>query len=622
MAKIRGKVTPQSSKGEATQLTLEQLLEEQPNQPVEWEFEAEDIGGELIGILSKGLYPDPLDCIREYVQNSVDAKAKTVTIKITGNSVIISDDGIGMSVENLRQARQLGFSTKSQTENVGFRGIGIYSGFDICNRLLITTKKAGEAKSRILEFHFGEMKAQLKAERDTHAPRTSLPKLITKYTYFRQEDDQVDRHYTIVQLEELSSVHISQLSNHAQLRAYMLHNLPIDFADNFPYKDLINSQLQNHVPGYNAIRVKLVTDFAPSEVIVKPNIPNLSEPSMGFISTTEGKAVAYYWACYHEKGGVLPEEFEDYRGLVYKVKGFTIGERSRLREYFPTARGTLYYWCTGEVYVIDDNVTPNAARNDFEVSSEKLQLETAVGETLRRLNATVERFQERNNADKEFEKAQNYLDEVENKIASFNPKECKEAHQLLDRSLYSLQKKQKKTKLDANVVQEIIQHTEMLRDRVRHMIDQPDKPVLPPVANRPTPVNTTSNTLPPSSRSTSSVTKPTAPPLPSPAESVSKVVSLTPPVQNDSRLATSTETSTTIEAHEQNSVPFVQPTKTVQQVVEQSGFDFNGSCKQLLQIIDGTLSSILTKEMYDRVLSDLEERLEYEMTGEIESEDE
>src|SRR5712692_11367232 len=147
------------SRVEPSQLSLFELLEKEEGNSVEWPVQSDDIGGELLAILSKGLYPDPLDCIREYVQNSVDARAKNVTIKITGNSVIISDDGMGMAVGDLRQARQLGLSNKSQVENVGFRGIGIYSGFDICNRLLVTTKRVGEAKARILEFHFGEMKA-------------------------------------------------------------------------------------------------------------------------------------------------------------------------------------------------------------------------------------------------------------------------------------------------------------------------------------------------------------------------------------------------------------------------------------------------------------------------------
>src|SRR6266513_6060897 len=111
------------------QLTIYELLEEldrQPGKPVEWPVHSEDIGGELLAILSKGLYSNPLDCIREYVQNAVDAQAKTVTIKVTGNSVLIFDDGRGMGIEELVQARQVGLSPKSLTEHVGFRGIGIY----------------------------------------------------------------------------------------------------------------------------------------------------------------------------------------------------------------------------------------------------------------------------------------------------------------------------------------------------------------------------------------------------------------------------------------------------------------------------------------------------------------
>jgi hypothetical protein len=43
--------------------------------------ESGDIGGELIAILSKGLYTNPLDCLREYAQNGVDARATTITLR-------------------------------------------------------------------------------------------------------------------------------------------------------------------------------------------------------------------------------------------------------------------------------------------------------------------------------------------------------------------------------------------------------------------------------------------------------------------------------------------------------------------------------------------------------------
>jgi molecular chaperone HtpG len=595
MAKPNTKTSKMSNNVQGLK-TLWEYLEQQPDEPVQWPFESDDIGGELLGILSKGLYPDPLDCIREYVQNSVDAKAKNVTVKITGNSVIISDDGMGMNLDGLVQARQLGYSTKSRSEDVGFRGIGIYSGFDICNRLVITTKRTGEAISLILAFNFGEMKAQLKAERDAQSLPTSLTKLLTKNTHFRREAEQVDRHYTIVQLEELSRVHIDQLADHERLRTYMLHNLPIDFADDFLYKDRINSQLENHVPGYNAIRVKLVTDFAPPEIIVRPKIPNLREPIMDTIRNADGKKIAYYWACVHSKGGELPDEFAEYRGLVYKVKGFTIGNRSRLRSYFTTAKGTLYDWCTGEVYIVDENVVPNAARNDFEPSPEKVQLETAVGDAMSEINKAAAKFQEQNNADKEFERIAAYLEDVERKITSYNLSQCSEVHRQLERYIDTLNKKQKKTTLDSVFVQETLQHAERLRATIRQMIDHPDMPSNQPTSSKP---SSTVKTPPPSI--------PKVRPQHDISTPVSRASASNPPVEPMPIVV-------------QPSPP--KPTKSLAMIFEQSGLDISGSCTQLIQVIDKSLSVVLTREVYERVLDDLQARLDYEVVGEIESEDE
>src|SRR5579884_1056468 len=234
MAKSRAKQQIPISNSTPSQLTLYDLLEQETGKAVEWEVLPADIGGGVLEIISKGLYPDPMDCIREYIQNSVDGLADTVTISITGNSVVIADDGTGMDVEGLEQSRQLGISYKSRTTEVGFRGIGIYSSFDICNRLRIMTKKRGMPKSYILEFDFEGMKAQLRTEEGTSASRTSLTQILTKHSRFRQELDTLDRHYTIVQLEDLSNVHIGQLSNREQLRKYIQQTVPIDFADNFP----------------------------------------------------------------------------------------------------------------------------------------------------------------------------------------------------------------------------------------------------------------------------------------------------------------------------------------------------------------------------------------------------
>src|ERR1041385_2577706 len=92
------------------QLSLDDLLDD--GKLHQLEINPDDIGGELLAVLTKGLYTNPMDCIREYVQNAVDAGADNVKIKITGNSVFIHDDGRGMNLSDLLQARQFGLSYK------------------------------------------------------------------------------------------------------------------------------------------------------------------------------------------------------------------------------------------------------------------------------------------------------------------------------------------------------------------------------------------------------------------------------------------------------------------------------------------------------------------------------
>jgi len=93
-----------------------------------------DIGAEVISIITKGMYPDPKDALREYIQNGVDAGGKNVQVKIRQESIVIKDDGKGMNHDVLRNAVRVGISDKNPTKNVGFMGIGIYSSFHLCEK--------------------------------------------------------------------------------------------------------------------------------------------------------------------------------------------------------------------------------------------------------------------------------------------------------------------------------------------------------------------------------------------------------------------------------------------------------------------------------------------------------
>ncbi|CAN5863811.1 hypothetical protein BH23GEM7_BH23GEM7_30710 [soil metagenome] len=424
-------MTPRRAKPSivAEQLTLDYLddvLSENPGELIKLPIAKEDIGGELIAILSQGLYTNPLDCLREYVQNAVDADAGSVTLKVTGNSVIIMDDGDGMGLDDILDARRFGLSGKWLMQHVGFRGIGIYSGFDLCRRLRITSTKRGEESANILVFEFADMRAQLNGERQAQAgdaEKTSLIDLLSEHTKIGRDPspEPADSHYTIVELQDISDMHIALLSDRGKLRQYLLQNLPIDFTSTFPHRQEINQQLSRHVPSYHAVAITLQSDGIEDEVVSKYPDVSVQRPQFGYI-TSGDRQVAYYWAALTAEEEAIeprrrPGEIAQYEGLVYKMKGFTVGGRDRLARMF-SRKPQLYRWISGEVYVLDPEVIPNAARDDFETNHAKERLEVALLEAFdTQLLAEVERYQARSVASRRIEEAGVDIEQIEQELA-------------------------------------------------------------------------------------------------------------------------------------------------------------------------------------------------------------
>lgn len=584
------------------QLTLFELLEKEPGKPVEWPLRDDDVGGDLLAIFSKGLYPHPLDCIREYVQNAVDAQAKNVTIKITGNSVLIFDDGHGMSVEGLLQARQFGISRKSLTEHVGFRGIGIYSGFDICNRLLITTKRAEDSKSSILEFDFGAMKAeQEKAHQDPSKPRTSLTDLISSHSHFWQDPDDLEKHYTMVLLEDISDTHIDQLADRENLRRYILRNLPIDFADDFLHKGEIFEHIRKYIRGYNAAKIILEFDTAPRELVYRPNIPNLHKPELGAIYNAKGERIACFWACLHIMGERIPEQYADYRGFVYKVRGFTIGDNHRLQGYFKKGSATLYRWYMGEIFVLDHNVRPNAARDDFETSLAKSQLEIGVQEKLTELENVASDYQKQMRADAVLESSAAKLKTLEEKIES-QRYDSFQVFSDLEELIQNLEAQKKNTSNKRNA-DDLIQHAQKLQRTARNKTvnDPPERPKRPKKSPPVPPPPPSSFLFPDISYNTSNNGQEKVGTA-SAGESVSYSTSEPSSASSDSPL---------------NGTPSSAPDggfqspRTLMHVFENAGWDVTGECVQLMKVLDTSLSDVFVRgsDAYNRLLDDIEVKL-------------
>ena len=333
-----------------------------------------EVGGELLDILSKGLYTDAKDALREYVQNSVDADANNVHITIDGPVVTVRDDGHGMDFETLRRARRLGASDKGMLSNVGFRGIGIYAAFGMCEVLTIRAHQANSSELLGLRMHFGEMSRAL--ERDRNAPKRSsiaLTDLLFEHTAFLRTSfsGNLNDQFTMVRLEGLQPEYRSQLSNLSKVHEYLLNTLPVTFPDT-GYGPDVNRWMRDTLE-LNPVRVVVRVGKDP-EVDVGPQIATrVHKPQASYLKDADGRELAFMWYALSANRervstGHVGASDSDVSGFLVKIKGFTLGNRSNVKHLWPLVGArALYHHYTGEIHVLDEaGAIPNAARNDLE----------------------------------------------------------------------------------------------------------------------------------------------------------------------------------------------------------------------------------------------------------------
>ena len=107
----------------------------------------------------------------------------------------------------------------------------------------------------------------------------------------------------------------------------------------------------------------------------------MEPPQLHWVEDSQDHKIAFVWHALSTQGEriVSPngaDEGSGVSGYLLKLKGFTLGDRLRLKPLWPAVGGrTLYHHYTGEVHVLETaDVYPNAARDDLESSPPKQML--------------------------------------------------------------------------------------------------------------------------------------------------------------------------------------------------------------------------------------------------------
>lgn len=370
-----------------------------------------DIGGEIISILTKGMYPDPRDAIREYIQNSVDANAKNIDIKVRENSIVVEDDGHGMIYKTLRKAIRLGVSDKKPGKDVGFMGIGIYSAFHLCNTLTIYSRKKMQNPLK-LELDFQGMRNLLDSEKEKRLLNkmgseelTDLQTLLENHITLFDEDelsvkDYPVKHGTRVELVGLDPILDDLLSNFDDLAKYIKDVVPLHFdSKKFKWGSLIEKNIseicKKHNFSFEIVNIKLQVGGR-IENLYRPyldsDFANETAQEPLFVELKIDKIfMGIAWGCLNSSRDKLKS---DVRGFIVKKQGFSIGNRETISKLFGKANSHFGRY-VGEIVVVNPELLPNAARNDFQFSSLRNLFYTTIAEIVAPFyNGISNKFQE------------------------------------------------------------------------------------------------------------------------------------------------------------------------------------------------------------------------------------
>jgi hypothetical protein len=160
------------------------------------------IGSRLMETITSGLYDGNLNCLREYIQNSIDSKATNIEIFFENglSDLIIKDNGSGMNRNELENSLGIGTSQKSD-DSIGWRGIGIWSGVPVCKRIVIITKKMNDKKYRI-EINNNIIRQEHLSNKSILDILSISTGEIEELSCGKEESYETD-HFTIIRLESI-----------------------------------------------------------------------------------------------------------------------------------------------------------------------------------------------------------------------------------------------------------------------------------------------------------------------------------------------------------------------------------------------------------------------------------
>ncbi|RWF91520.1 MAG: hypothetical protein EOQ45_25505 [Mesorhizobium sp.] len=348
------------------------------------------VGSFFLETLTTGMYQDPFDCIREYVQNGFDAiqdavdqttlRAEDAEILITiggtsrAPSLTIRDNGTGiLSDKAYSTLVSLGASRKTPARHAGFRGIGRLAGIAYCTTLRFKTKAAGESVATIVEWDCGRVRSYF----SPGAEPVDVREVVGTSVKTRTVPEPEAAHFTEVEMIHLVNLG-EEFVDSNKLQPYLRQVCPVDYADNFEHAD----QVRNLALGYGGklpvIRVSLqqrrerIAIYKPLKLSYPTSRRNVFS-TITHLETFLRKDHGWYgWIGVSNFPGEIVDDTA--AGVRFRVKNIQVGNAGIIMALAEQLTQTgserrLQRWAVGEIFINSTEVVPNARRDGFEDSA-------------------------------------------------------------------------------------------------------------------------------------------------------------------------------------------------------------------------------------------------------------
>ena len=348
-------------------------------------------GAGLLGLVTTGMYSDPLSMYREYIQNAADAAAGSgslgsvrvdITVDVAGRRIRIRDNGPGLSHEEaLQRLLPIGRSDKKLGTDRGFRGVGRLAGLAFAKTVSFTTRACEDQSVTRIVWHSDRLPELTSTESELDQAILDcidvdvLPGSDYPHHFFDVEVGDVARHSA------------GLLLNRDAVRDYIGEVCPVPLSSKFPFAERVERLFDGAEPPLT-LKVILMGDSTPLARPYGESIRLSDDKEASFTefqeirirSVDDSGEAAVGWIAHSSYLGAIPKD-QRVRGIRARVGNIQIGGESVFDELFNEER--FNRWSVGELHILDSRIVPNARRDYFQPGPHLRNLENKLNPMLR-----------------------------------------------------------------------------------------------------------------------------------------------------------------------------------------------------------------------------------------------